>query len=55
MKLQSVMGSILLMLASGVAYAGAVPPTAVPEPGILELLSVGAVIGLVVAIRNRRK
>jgi hypothetical protein len=45
---------LLLSLASGAAFAG-VPPSPVSEPGILELLSIGAVAALVVAIRKRRK
>ena len=51
MKIHSVLGIVLLSLVSGSAFAGA----AVPEPGILELLSIGAVAALVVALRKRRK
>lgn len=40
-------------LTAGAASAGV--PTAVPEPGVLELLALGGVIAAVVAIRNRRK
>jgi hypothetical protein len=36
------------------AWAGG-PPTAIPEPGVLELLAVGAVAGVIVWARNRRK
>jgi hypothetical protein len=53
MTIHSTVGIVLLSLASGAAIAGAV--NAVPEPGILELLSIGALVGLVVGIRKRRK
>ncbi|HEY3177684.1 MAG TPA: hypothetical protein VGL25_02255 [Casimicrobiaceae bacterium] len=52
MNVQSVLGLILLSVASGAAFAGVVQ---LPEPGILELLAVGAVAAVVVAIRKRRK
>ena len=52
MKVYSILGILLLSLASGAVFAG-VP--SVPEPGILELLAVGAVAAVVVAIRKRRK
>ncbi len=35
------------------AWAGSVNP--IPEPGVLELLAVGAVAGAIVWARNRRK
>ena len=35
------------------AFAGAVNP--IPEPGVLELLAVGAVAGAIVWARGRRK
>ena len=35
------------------AWAGV--PAPVPEPGVLELLAVGAVAGAIVWARNRRK
>jgi hypothetical protein len=54
MNMRSTLGILLLSLASGVALAG-VPTPAVPEPGTLELLAIGAVAALVVAIRKRRK
>lgn len=44
---------VACMLVAASASAGA--PTAVPEPGVLELLALGGVIAAVVAIRNRRK
>jgi hypothetical protein len=43
---------LLLALVPGVAWAGAPPGTA-PEPGTFELLALGGVIALVIAIRNR--
>ena len=57
MKMRSVLGILLLSLISGAAFAGR-PITDlqdVPEPGILELLSIGAVAAVVVALRKRRK
>ena len=42
----------LLSLVSGTAFAGI---TAVPEPGILELLAISGVVGIAIAIRGRRK
>jgi hypothetical protein len=53
MKMRSMFQILLLSLASGAAFAGA-PPT-VPEPGTLELLAIGVVAAVVVAIRKRRK
>ena len=52
MKMRSVFGILLLSLTSGAAFAGVLQ---VPEPGILELLSIGAVAAVVVAIRKRWK
>jgi hypothetical protein len=43
---------VLLCLASIPAAAG---PSQIPEPGILGLIGIGAVAGVAVAIRNRRK
>jgi PEP-CTERM motif-containing protein len=51
MKIRSALGIVLLSLVSGAAFAG----VSVPEPGILELLSIGAVAAVVVALRKRRK
>jgi hypothetical protein len=45
--------ALLLSLISGTAVAGGT--VQLPEPGVLELLAVGAVVGVVVAIRKRRK
>ena len=54
MKMRSMFAVLLLSLASGAAFAGVVD-FQVPEPGILELLSIGAVGAVVVAMRKRRK
>jgi hypothetical protein len=40
-----------LSLASGAVYAGS---QVVPEPGMLELLAIGAVAAVAVAVRKRR-
>jgi hypothetical protein len=48
-----VAGSLLLTFASTSAYAITAIP--VPEPGVLELLAVGALAMIVVGIRQRRK
>jgi hypothetical protein len=53
MSKRFVLGTVLLLLASGSA-AGS-NPILIPEPGILELLSIGAVVAVVAAIRGRRK
>ncbi len=48
--------SLVLGLPSFAAFAGmTVPPNQLPEPGALSLLAVGAVGGLVIWARNRRK
>lgn len=52
MNLKSVIATLVLSLASGAAFAG---PVTIPEPGVIELLGIGAVAALVVAIRKRRK
>ena len=51
MKLRSLLALVLLSLTSGSALAG----TAVPEPGVLELLAISGIVGAAIAIRNRRK
>ena len=43
---------LLLSLLSSMAWAGT---TSVPEPGVLELLGIGAAVGIAIAIRKRRK
>jgi hypothetical protein len=44
---------VLLSLVPGVTFALAVTP--LPEPGVIDLLAIGAVAGVAIAIRNRRK
>jgi PEP-CTERM motif-containing protein len=41
---------LVLALSAAPAWAG---PNVVPEPGTFELLALGGVVGLVIAIRNR--
>jgi hypothetical protein len=53
MNVQSLLGMILLSLAPGVAFAGI--PTPISEPGVFELLAIGTVAAVVVAIRKLRK
>jgi len=52
MSARSILGILLLSLVS-------IPASAqlgqLPEPGVLELLAIGAVAGVAVAIRKRRK
>ena len=50
---QSLLAVVLLSVASGVTYAQQGAP--LPEPGVIELLAIGAVAGVAVAIRKRRK
>jgi len=52
MNVSSLIGILLVALASTSAYAGII---AVPEPGVFELLAIGGVAAVVIAIRNRRK
>ncbi|HZP88708.1 MAG TPA: PEP-CTERM sorting domain-containing protein [Burkholderiales bacterium] len=52
MRTSSVVAALLMALASTDALAGARP---LPEPGVLELLSIGGIAALVIAIRKRRK
>lgn len=51
--MKQLMLSLTLGLASFSALAGEVPT--IPEPGALSLIAIGAVGGLVVWARNRRK
>jgi peptidoglycan/LPS O-acetylase OafA/YrhL len=53
--MRSLLGIVVLALASAAVYAGGVPPGTAPEPGTFELLALGGVMAIVVAIRNRRK
>jgi hypothetical protein len=52
MNAGSTLALVLLSLVSFPASAGF---TQVPEPGVLELLAIGAVAGVAIAIRKRRK
>ena len=45
--------AVVAVAAAMPAWAGAVNP--ISEPGVLELLAVGAVAGAIVWARNRRK
>ena len=47
--------SILLALTSFSAYAGAVAPAPLPEPGTLELMAIAIVAGIIVAVRRQRR
>ena len=53
MNARSILGMLLLLLASGSALAVGIAP--LPEPGVLELLAISAIAGVAVAIRKRRK
>jgi hypothetical protein len=53
MNVRSKFAILALSLVPGVTYAG--PGIPLPEPGVIELLAVAAVIGVAVAIRKRRK
>jgi uncharacterized protein involved in response to NO len=56
MKTQSGFALLVLSLVSSAALAGvATDFQAVPEPGVLELLSIGAIAAAIIAIRKRRK
>jgi hypothetical protein len=52
MKLQSIAAFATLALVSVPAIAG---PSQLPEPGVLALIGIGAVAGVAVAVRKRRK
>ena len=52
MNVRSMFGLLLLSLAAGTASAGF---NTVPEPGSLELLAIGVVAAVAIAIRKRRK
>lgn len=53
MRVKATLAVLWVSVVSSAAYAG--PGTTLPEPGILELLALGAVVGVAVAIRKRRK
>jgi hypothetical protein len=54
MKGRSTLGLLLLSLVSIHAFAGGAG-VGLAEPGVMELLAIGAAVGVAVAIRNRRK
>ena len=54
MNARSILAALLLCLAAGTALAGT-PPPQLPEPGILELLAIGGVVGVAIAVRKRRE
>lgn len=45
--------TLLLSLFPGLAWSGSI--NAAPEPGTFELLALGGVMAVVIAVRNRRK
>lgn len=53
MKVHPAVAVVLLCLLSSSAYALQAAP--IPEPGVVELMSIAGVAGIVIAIRNRRK
>jgi hypothetical protein len=53
MNARSLFGMLLLALVAMPAWAGT--PGQLPEPGVLELLAIGAAAGVAIAIRKRRK
>ena len=52
MNARTILGCLLLSLVPLTAEAG---PNVLPEPGVLGLLAIGAVVGIAISIRNRRK
>jgi hypothetical protein len=52
-RLFRVVAPAVLLLGPGAASATAINP--LPEPGVLELVTTAAVVGLVIWVRNRRK
>ena len=52
MNLQSIVALVLVSLVSIPAAAG---PAQLPEPGVLALIGIGAIAGVAVAVRKRRK
>lgn len=53
MNVRSASAILLLSLVPGVTNAIQAAP--LPEPGVVELLAIAAVVGVAVAIRKRRK
>jgi hypothetical protein len=53
MNMRTALESLVLLLLSGTAIAGDLQ--AVPEPGIAELLAVGAIAAGLIFIRKRRR
>ena len=53
MNLRPTIALLLLSLVPGTALAGGA--VILPEPGVLELLAIGAIAGVAIVIRNRRK
>jgi hypothetical protein len=53
MKMNRMVAAVIAAAVALPAWAGV--PAPVPEPGVLELLAVGAVAGAIVWARNRRK
>jgi len=52
MNVRSVVASLVLCVASTSVWAGT---ARIAEPGVLELLGIGAIVGAAIAIRRRRK
>ena len=52
MNVRSILTMLSMLVVPGVAHAG---PGVLPEPGIIELLAIAAVVGVAFAIRKRRK
>ncbi len=55
MNVRLMIQMVVLSLASASALAGQIGPGTVPESGVIELLSIGAIAAAAVAIRRRRK
>lgn len=53
MRKQPILAALILFAASSSVSAAVTAP--IPEPGVLELLSIGGIAAVVIAIRNRRK
>ena len=47
--------AVALVLLSFISLPAAAGPSPLPEPGVLGLIGIGAVAGIAIAIRNRRK